>query len=435
MKHALLLLLALAVLLGCSNPTPPPQNIVTSDLHNFWAAYDQIVTTSDTALQLHYLDSLFFKPGSAGLNAIMQARRYQPAEYVQAINSYPRYWESIRQNTLLADAHGQRIQQGIDAFKALYPAARDAKVYFEIGVFRTPGTTMDSLVLIGAELAMSNEQTDVSELPERLQYVADYTKLNPVSDLAFLNVHEFVHTQQNAPWAYDLLSQSVFEGSAEFLAELAMHQPSIQPAIAYGTQHDAAVRAAFKQEMFSPWYYNWIWNGTDNAFAMRDLGYYMGYAIVKSYYAAADDKSAAIAHIIELDYTKQEAVEAFVEASGYFAQPLATYKKQFEASRPTVQRVEGIAQGEAEVEASTSQFTVVFSEPMDARFRSTDFGPLGEAHFPTIIDIAFSEDGQSATYTVELKPNTEYELVIEAGYRNARAIPLVPYVLRFGTGG
>lgn len=434
--RALFLLSILTLLVfGCDAPTSTTttDNIVTSDISNFWQAYDKIQSTTDTSLQMQYLKSHFLDIGTPGLKAIMEARRYQPQEYLDAINNYPLYWNSIRANTNSADKYAQEIQQGINQFKKIYPDYRQAKLYFEIGVFRTPGTTMDSMVLIGAELAMSDENTNTSELPESMSHLKDYAKLNPINDMAFLNVHEYVHTQQNAPWAYDLLSQSIFEGSAEFVAELATNQASIQSAITYGKANNDLVREKFVQEMFSPWIYHWIWNDTNNEFNTRDLGYYMGYAIVKKYYDDAADKKLALKEIIELDYTDPASVEAFVENTGYFPQPLATYKEQFESNRPTVSGLKEIMQNDQETSPDLSTFEVQFSEPMDPRFRSTDLGELGEEHFPKIDSITFADDGLSARYYVQLKPNTTYEMVIESGYRSERAIPLVPYTLKFST--
>ncbi|MNN04245.1 hypothetical protein D3C81_1169660 [compost metagenome] len=52
---------------------------------------------------------------------------------------------------------------------------------------------------------------------------------------------------------------------------------------------------------------------------MRDLGYYVGYAITRGYYDHALDKTAALKTMIELDYSDPAAVQAFVDASGYLA--------------------------------------------------------------------------------------------------------------------
>lgn len=408
-------------------------NIVTEDIANFWTAYDKVRSTQDSALQLKYLQTYYLDKGTPGLSGIIRARRYSAEEYISAVNKYPRFWNSVRKNTQEVSTYAQRIQEGINGFKALYPDYKDAKVYFEIGVFRTPGTTIDGMVLIGAEMAMTNENTDVSEFPPALDYFKNYTKLNPVDDLAFLNIHEFVHTQQNAPWAYDLLSQSLFEGSAEFIAELASGQPSIQPAIAYGTQNDIEVKEAFIKEMFSPHYYNWIWNSANNKFNTRDLGYYVGYAISKKYYEQSRDKKLALKKLIELDYTKPRRIEEFVEATGYFVQPIKSYKEAYEASRPRITSIIGIDQNHQTVDPNLSSFTITFSEEMDKRFMGTLLGELGEEGFPEITKVTFAEDGKSANYQVKLVAETAYELVFGDNFRNRRAIPLKPMTLKFKT--
>ncbi|SEL79552.1 hypothetical protein SAMN05421740_11076 [Parapedobacter koreensis] len=47
---------------------------------------------------------------------------------------------------------------------------------------------------------------------------------------------------------------------------------------------------------------------------MGDLGYFMGYAICKSYYEKAHDKKLAIKAIIELDYADLAATKQFLES-------------------------------------------------------------------------------------------------------------------------
>ncbi len=58
--------------------------------------------------------------------------------------------------------------------------------------------------------------------------------------------------------------------------------------------------------------------GTDLRELVATVGYYVGYAIVSRYHARAADKAAAIKSMIELYFADQEAVERFVDESGYF---------------------------------------------------------------------------------------------------------------------
>lgn len=432
MKNLITLVL-LCLTIQVSAQESQTANIVKEDISNFWQAYDKIRATEDSALQLKYLRELYLDKGTEGLTGIVRARRYKASEYLFAINEYPKFWNSIRQNTQSVNTYASKIQTGIDGFKNLYPSYKDAKVYFEIGVFRTPGTTIDGMVLIGAEMAMTNKHTDVSEFPPSLDYFKNYTRLNPIEDLAFLNIHEFVHTQQNTPWAYDLLSQSLFEGSAEFMAELASGQKSIQPSMQYGTENDEQVQKAFTKEMFSPHYYNWIWNNTNNQFNTRDLGYYVGYAISKKHYEQSSNKELAIKELIELDYTNPQSIEAFVQKTGYFPKSIMEYKEAYEANRPRIESINGLGDIDSLVDSDINSFTINFSEAMDKRFVGTLLGESGEAGFPEITNMSFSDDGKSMTYEVKLESDKSYDLIISDAYRNEKAVPVIPFNLKFKT--
>ena len=100
MNFSRLLLLLIPLLLILSTcQSPPGQSFITQDVTNFWWAYDQINTTSDTLLQAQYLQEHFLEPASPGLLALMEARRYTPAEYLDAIRRYHKFWHSLRANT------------------------------------------------------------------------------------------------------------------------------------------------------------------------------------------------------------------------------------------------------------------------------------------------------------------------------------------------
>src|SRR6476660_3762951 len=76
------------------------KNVITSDIDNFWIAYDSCLTTTDSLKQLHYIQSLYVDKGTIGLKAFMEARDYTSGMWVRQIRSYPRFWNSIRPNTL-----------------------------------------------------------------------------------------------------------------------------------------------------------------------------------------------------------------------------------------------------------------------------------------------------------------------------------------------
>ncbi|MBX2875985.1 MAG: hypothetical protein KTR30_27945, partial [Saprospiraceae bacterium] len=212
MKSLIQFLTLVLFITACA--TPQNAIVISSDIDHFWEAYDKVQTTTDTLAQKEYLQTLFLDKGTPGLKAIMKARRYTIDSYLDAIHDYPKFWESMRPNMAKAKDLGPKIEDGIAAFENLYPKLRPAKVYFTVGALRTNGTAMDSLVLIGSELALADASAVTEELPSSFGYLRAYFDSNPIEDVVFLNVHEYVHTQQTTHGGYDLLSQCLFEGIA-----------------------------------------------------------------------------------------------------------------------------------------------------------------------------------------------------------------------------
>ncbi len=407
--------------------------IVTSDLEHFWAANDAIQAERDTARHLAVLDSLFLRRATPGQRAMIEARNYRPQEYLDAIRRYPAFWNSLRENTKNTDRYNAQIEAGIHQLKTLYPNLTESTIYYTMGVFRSPGTGVDSLVLIGTEFALGDTLVDTSEFPPQMDYVKRYYQINPVDYLDFLAVHEYVHTQQEEI-VNNLLSQVLYEGVAEWLAVRVTGKASPWPAFAYGAENTGFVRERFEAQLFN-WrkQRNWLWNDTENEFGVSDLGYYVGYTIADGYYRQAEDKEKAIAELIELDYNDEPAVERVVDASGYLSAPLAALYRRFEDQRPNVVNILPFDNGSQAVDPDIDAITITFSEPLSSRFRSTGYGPLGEDHFPEVHAIDFAADGRSVTYRVTLEAGKQYQLLLESGYRTEADNPLQPYLVEFKT--
>lgn len=410
------------------------QNIVVDDVYNFWDAFDKVVHEKDSVRQVGLMKTLYIDKGTPGLDGIMRARRYTAEEYVYAINHYPRFWKSIRKNTLKARQFSNEIQMGIKQLKQIYPDLKPATIYFEIGILRTGGTTIDGMLLIGSEISMADKTTVTEEFDKRYPHLKSHFNTNPINEVVFLNVHEYIHTQQKETIGHTLLAQTLIEGAAEFLAELALNKPSPNPQIAFGYKNEEKIKAAYEKEMFSPNIYNWIWNSADNPFGMRDLGYFVGYAICKKYYDQAVDKKYAVKKIIELDYNNESSLMEFVNASNYFTQPIATYKVLFEKERPKVSGIKEFGNGNEGVNSGNQLFTLMFSEEMNPDFRNFELGPLGEEYLLRITNVhGFSEDNKSFTFEATTQPDQRYQILVNFGFRSKKGYPLVPYLIDFKT--
>jgi hypothetical protein len=429
--------LALVVVLGHVAParplhaqSAPVTRVVTDDIDRFWSVYDQVVQLTDSAAQVALITERYIAPGTPGLAAMIAARRYTAEQYVNAIRSYPKFWQSIRANTLRAPEVAAQINVGAERLRKLYPALRPATVYFVIGVFRSNGTTLGDRVLIGAELAMADSTAVMSELPPRYQNLVTYAATNPIRTLVPLTVHELVHTQQGEH-PYRLLHRSVNEGIAEYVSVIATGVPSTSPAIAYGAAHTDRIRQRFSEQLLSEAAIDdWLYNDTNNEFGTRDLGYYVGYAIAERFVARSRSRESAIKALIDLNYADTAALARVVDVSGFFRAPLRQLMVRYDSLRPTVVRIRELQPGAA-LATGEQRLTIEFSAAMDTTGRGFEFGPLGEAHALFAKQwLGFSPDGRSATIGVAPEePSRRYQLMLSERFRDRDGRALKPFLV------
>ncbi len=421
-----------AFLSSCTSSLTFKQEIYTTDIDNYWMAYDKIVATNDSTLQYQYINDYYISKGSTGLKNIMLAKNYTASDYVQSINNYPKFWASIRPNTYLSKTYDKRIMNSIGKLQKLYPGLKPVPIYFTIGAFRTGGTIFDNTVLIGTELSLADKSTHIEELPEwRKPFFIDY---NPIDGIELLCTHEYVHTQQSA-LIDNLLIYCLYEGVAEFVSTKALGVPSNTPAIQFGKENERVVKHKFEQDLFIPRNtYNWIWGENQNELKVRDLGYYIGFSIAEGYFNKAIDKSKAIKEMIELDFTNDDQIESFVDAATFFSDSLSILYNRFEESIPTVLFVEPAINGSLNVSTTISTITIHFSEPMDKESRGFDYGPLGEDNVLRIEKvIGFSADGLAFTFQVKMDSNRHYQSMVTNRFVSEKGIPLKPFLFDFET--
>jgi len=430
MKKALLILIALATSTFSFCQTPK-QQFVSTDIDNFWAAYEKIISTTDSTLQYQYLRELYIDQGTEGLKALLDVRHYSDQEFIYAINNYPKFWSSIKLNTLKVQDHYASIEADIAKLRAAYPELKPSIIYFSIGAFRSNGTIQSNKVLIGSEMALSSKDVDVSELPE---HPKEFNALhNPIDDLGILCTHEYVHTQQKE-LVHNLLTYCIYEGIAEFVSTLVTGKPSYLSAISFGENNYIKVRDKFEEDLYtSSRTYHWLWS-TNKIFEERDLGYAVGYGMAKRYYNNATDKAVAIKEMIELDFSNENEVENFVDKSGYLSKPIQELYTQYEASRPYVIGIDQFKNGSQSVKPGLTKITVIFSEPLNGINTSIDFGPLGQDFIPQINpERTWSADNKSWTLEADLKPNKRYQILISNNFRKENGVALKPYLIDITT--
>lgn len=427
-----LICLVLLVLVSAGRSQAQSQQFVSTDILNFWNAYDKIQTTKDSATQVGYLQEIYINKGSAGLKSLLEVRNYTAPEYIRAINQYPAFWKSIRKNTLATSKHYKEINQYISNLKKAYPTLKPSTIYFLIGAFRTPGTIQENRVLIGSEYSLGDASTVTREFPKaRHDYYSDY---KPRENIALLCTHEYIHTQQKEP-VDNLLSYCLYEGVAEFLSCYVSKKPSNSPCISFGKANHETVVKKFQEDMYFPRLSDWLWGENTNELKVRDLGYYIGYSICERFLQQAPDKKVAIKQLIEMDFGKEKEIERIVDASKIFPVKLEQMWINYDQQRPTVISVVPLGDKSQKLKPGILQYSITFSEEMDINFRGFDYGPLGEEYVYELSKIiGWSEDHRTFTLEIKLKPNKKYQTVISSSFRNKKGFRLKPYLIEFETG-
>ncbi len=106
-------------------------------------------------------------------------------------------------------------------------------------------------------------------------------------------------------------AKHLIEGDAEFTAELISSQVSSYQFIAEPKGDEKEIVTAFVSDEDKTDLSKWLYNGTLEK--PGDLGYWIGYRVVKSYYNGAADKREAFRKILQISDPK-----GFVSKSGWY---------------------------------------------------------------------------------------------------------------------
>ncbi|MBS0274273.1 MAG: lytic murein transglycosylase [Proteobacteria bacterium] len=288
---------ALAVLLwsGCAHAASPDIHI--EDVALFYRVFDAAGGhPAADRLQHGYIDK-----GSAGMRRFFSLRNTTAARIAQAIADHPKMYADARQGLAVLPAARTRIAAALAKLGDLYPGAKFPPVTIAVGRGKPVAIADETGVMVGLESLCAITYFD-SNLEDRFVHVV---------------AHEYTHVEQAlaSPALYNkqkptVLEESLIEGAAEFMAELT--SGSVSSAWFTGMMGDRAkaTEAAFVADEDKTDLSKWLYNGTIDK--SGDLGYWVGYRIVKSYYEHAADKHAAIRDIIEI-----KDAHAFLARSGW----------------------------------------------------------------------------------------------------------------------
>lgn len=288
--------------------------IETSDIRNFWKAYDEVRRIENKNDKISRFQKLYVDKATSGLKDFMTSRNFTSEQWIESFADKPKFWNSIRSKTESIQKDFKSINTIYQHFSQLYTDFSPPKIYFTMGNLKGGGTVINGNLIIGSELAASDATVDYSELSKNYQ---DRMKIN--SGIIFLTAHELVHTQQNlkGDGKTNLLGLSLKEGSADFIAELLTGKKVEAPYIDYGMAHQNVLWEQFLKEKDGYDFQNWLSNTSTIKDRPADLGYFIGYIITKIFYENSKDKKAAIDKIMKLDFNDSSQTENFLMDSGY----------------------------------------------------------------------------------------------------------------------
>lgn len=311
-KQLLTLIIGIIILFVSCQEKPEKLNyqIITSDLDNFWIAYDALENSEDSVqtFQEFYIDK-----ASPEFEKFLELREFKAKEYVDWINATPKFWRTVRPMTMEVKNKKADFDSIYQQMDKLYNEFQPPNICFAISPVRTGGTTSKGLILIGTEIATVNPKfVDISEIGG---FFKTYFQ-NSTGEITSMIAHELIHTQQPKGDNEDasLLSQSIIEGSADFIGSLILGKQTMNKAVfEYGEKNQQKLWNEFKQDIKAKkgfddtdWFYNY------NSDRPADLGYYLGYKITESYYNNSKNKKQAIKEILEM-----QNAEEFLKKSKY----------------------------------------------------------------------------------------------------------------------
>ena len=269
--------------------------IETSDVDRFYKVYDAAGgRPTAEALQYDYID-----PGSDGLHELARLRKVTGQSIAEAIAKRPKIYSEARDCVAALPRVRERLAVVLRKLGDLYPEARFPPITIAVGRSKPVGVgSRDTGVQIGLEALCATGW------------------INPDVEDRFVGViaHEYAHVQQAVAFSetenVTVLAASLEEGAAEFVAELTTGSISYSYMSGLTAGREREIETAFAADADKTDLSDWLYNSTPEKPA--DLGYWVGYRIVKSYYQHADDKRQALRDIFEMTNPKE-----FLAKSGW----------------------------------------------------------------------------------------------------------------------
>lgn len=268
------------------------------DLHNFLVVLDLIEDGHDP---LETVQKYYLSRASNAFQDQIDSRNITAEKMAAFITNNQESVNKLRELPKNLRLQEDSIRQALMDLKKIIPESIYLPVYYMVV---DKGGFMGEPSGFGIKVAMSRTSND-------------YSKVSP------LIVHEMVHVQQVVAIGIEkyhqiygpemnLLSLSLREGVATYLTRLALGKASDQKAFEYFNENEKALWKKFEEEKSNSEPGDWMWKKPEIEEQPRDMGYYLGAAIVEHFYINSEDKALAMKEILSItDY------DGFLEKSGY----------------------------------------------------------------------------------------------------------------------
>jgi hypothetical protein len=276
---------------SATSPASAPESgpvIQIEDVTLFYKIYDAAGEhpTADQ-LQHDYIDA-----GSDGLHHLAEARRVTGEAIAKNLTAHPEMYSDAKRCMAVLPRVRERLQVALLKLGQLYPEAKFPPVTIAVGRGKP--------VAIGSP---------ISGIQVGLEALCATNWLNPNVEDRFVHViaHEYAHVQQARALVDDeyptVLEMSLIEGAAEFTAEMISGEVSYSQLTVSTKGREKEIETDFVPDEDKTDISKWLYNSTLEK--PGDLGYWVGYRIVKSYYQHATDKTQAIREILQMTDPKR----------------------------------------------------------------------------------------------------------------------------------
>lgn len=264
----------------------------TRDSKNFWIAFDKM----DKSKENPFVE--YMQKGSLGVKAFTENRIINADSLFKVVKKRKADYELSRNVLNSLSSKEKRVRAIYGALKYWYPEAKFPPIYFVYGRFNSGGTSASEGIIIGIE------------------------KLQNLDGLSGLIAHELIHYQQNITDNDMLLKWCLMEGGADFIGELISGESINQLSYQYGAKNKDKLCQEFITRLKNIEYQDWLYSTSKKDDRPNDLGYWIGYKIIESYFNKQKDKQKAIFDILNINDPLK-----FLKQSGFLDNYIEKYQK------------------------------------------------------------------------------------------------------------